>query len=98
MFVFTSVGSADRSTGSPHFDSTYEVEKHIAAIGARATILAPVYFMENLWFGRDQVAKGVYAVPLPSNRKLGADTERETVSILSATDANRTRPPRTGNP
>src|SRR6201988_5202024 len=27
--VFTSVGSADRHTGVPHFDSKYEVEKHI---------------------------------------------------------------------
>src|ERR1700682_4847159 len=28
--VFTSVGSANRQTGVPHFDSKYEVEKHIA--------------------------------------------------------------------
>src|SRR6266404_1995559 len=41
--VFTSVGSANRQTGVPHFDSKYEVEKHIATIGVRATVLAPVY-------------------------------------------------------
>src|SRR5438132_9667068 len=35
--VFTSVGSANRQTGIPHFDSKYEVEKHIAKIGVRAT-------------------------------------------------------------
>src|SRR5476649_2804814 len=46
--VFTSVNSANRQTGIPHFDSKYEVEKHIAKVGIRATILAPVYFMENL--------------------------------------------------
>src|SRR5580658_7017518 len=46
--VFTSVGSADRQTGIGHFDSKYDVEKHIAKIGARATILAPVFFMENI--------------------------------------------------
>jgi uncharacterized protein YbjT (DUF2867 family) len=68
--VFTSVGSANRQTGVPHFDSKYEVEKHIARIGARATVLAPVYFMENLYFGKDQLAKGVYATPLPSTRRL----------------------------
>ncbi len=39
--VFTSVGSANRHTGIPHFDSKYEVEKHIAKTGVRATILAP---------------------------------------------------------
>jgi uncharacterized protein YbjT (DUF2867 family) len=68
--VFTSVGSANRQTGVPHFDSKYEVEKHIAQIGVRATVLAPVYFMENLYFGREQLAKGIYATPLPPTRKL----------------------------
>jgi uncharacterized protein YbjT (DUF2867 family) len=40
--IFTSVGSANQQTGIPHFDSKYEVEKHIAKVGVRATILAPV--------------------------------------------------------
>jgi uncharacterized protein YbjT (DUF2867 family) len=68
--VFTSVGSANRQTGIPHFDSKYEVEKHIADIGVRATILAPVYFMENLHYGKEQLAKGIYAAPLPPTRRL----------------------------
>jgi uncharacterized protein YbjT (DUF2867 family) len=54
----------------PHFDSKYEVEKHITRIGVRATILAPVYFMENLYFGKAQFAKGIYAAPLPPTRQL----------------------------
>ena len=68
--VFNSVDSANRQTGVPHFDSKYEVEKHIAKIGVRATVLAPVYFMENLYFGKDQLAKGIYATPLPPTRRL----------------------------
>jgi uncharacterized protein YbjT (DUF2867 family) len=48
--LFTSVGSANRQTGIPRFDSKYEVEKHIAKVGVRATILAPVAFMENPLF------------------------------------------------
>jgi uncharacterized protein YbjT (DUF2867 family) len=68
--VFTSVGSANRQTGVPHFDSKYEVEKHIAEIGVRATVLGPVYFMENLYFGKEQLANGIYATPLPPTRKL----------------------------
>jgi uncharacterized protein YbjT (DUF2867 family) len=68
--VYTSVGSADRQTGIPHFDSKYEVEKHIAKIGARATILAPVYFMENVYFAKEQLAQGIYATPLPPTRSL----------------------------
>ncbi len=68
--VFTSVGSANRQTGVPHFDSKYEVEKHIAKVGVRATILAPVYFMENLYFGKGQLAQGIYATALPPTRTL----------------------------
>jgi uncharacterized protein YbjT (DUF2867 family) len=68
--VFTSVGSANRQTGIPHFDSKYEVEEHIAKIGVRATVLAPVYFMENLHFGKVQLAKGICATPLPPTRQL----------------------------
>jgi uncharacterized protein YbjT (DUF2867 family) len=63
--VFTSVNSANRQTGIPHFDSKYEVERHIAKVGVRATILAPAFFMENLYFGKDQLARGVYAIALP---------------------------------
>ena len=89
--VFTSVGSANRQTGVPHFDSKYEVEKHIAKVGVRATILAPVYFMENLYFGKEQLAKGVYAATLPPTRALAqiavADIGAVAVRVLE--DAGR---------
>jgi uncharacterized protein YbjT (DUF2867 family) len=84
--VFTSVNSANRETGVPHFDSKYEVEKHIAKIGARATILAPAFFMDNLYFGKEQLAKGIYAVALPEARKLAqiavADIGAVAVRVL----------------
>jgi len=89
--VFTSVGSANRQTGIPHFDSKYEVEKHIAKIGVRATILAPVAFMENLYFIREQLAKGIYASALPATRSLAqvavADIGAVAVRVLE--DAGR---------
>ena len=68
--VFTSVGSANQQTGVPHFDSKYEIEKHITKVGVRATILAPVAFMENLYFIKEQLAKGIYASALPPTRAL----------------------------
>jgi uncharacterized protein YbjT (DUF2867 family) len=68
--VFGSVGSANRQTGVPHFDSKCEVEKHIAKVGVRATILAPVSFMENLYFIKEQLAKGIYASALSPTRAL----------------------------
>src|SRR5712672_4115696 len=89
--VFNSVGSANRQTGVPHFDSKYEVEKHIAKIGAPATILAPAYFMENLTFGKEQLAKGTYAAALPPTRPLAqiavADIGAVAVRVLE--DAGR---------
>jgi uncharacterized protein YbjT (DUF2867 family) len=89
--VFTSVGSANRQTGVPHFDSKYEVEKHITKIGVRATILGPVFFMENLYFGKEQLAKGIYAAALPATRALAqiavADIGAVAVRVLE--DASR---------
>src|SRR5438132_14229859 len=84
--VFTSVGNANRQTGIPHFDSKYEVEKHIAKIGVRATILAPVSFMENLFSVKEQLAKGIYAAALPPTRALAqvavADIGAVAVRVL----------------
>ncbi len=80
--VFTSVGSANRETGIPHFDSKYEVEQHIAKVGVRATILAPVSFMENLYFAKEQLAKGIYAAAMPSG-----GTDAETRQGIAAADA-----------
>ena len=46
-FVYSSVGGAERESGIPHFESKWQVEKHIRALGLPATILRPVFFMEN---------------------------------------------------
>jgi uncharacterized protein YbjT (DUF2867 family) len=47
-FIYSSVASADRATLIPHFDSKYEIEKHLTASGVPSTIVAPVFFMENV--------------------------------------------------
>ena len=89
--VFTSVGSANRQTGIPHFDSKYEVEKHIAKVGVRATILAPVAFMENLHFVKEQLVKGIYASALPPTRALAqvAVPDIGAVAVRVLEDAGR---------
>ena len=47
--VYTSVQSANRNTGIPHFENKARVEARIRAIGFPSyTILRPVFFMENL--------------------------------------------------
>jgi uncharacterized protein YbjT (DUF2867 family) len=70
--VYTSVGSAHKKTGIPHFDSKYKVEQHIHALGIPHTIIRPVYFMENAfapWF-LSGLQNGTVAVALPAKRKL----------------------------
>jgi uncharacterized protein YbjT (DUF2867 family) len=48
-FVYTSVGSAERETGVPHFDNKWRVESEVRALGFPShVILRPVFFMENL--------------------------------------------------
>ncbi len=71
-FVFSSVGSADQATGIPHFDSKFEVEKHIRDSGVPFTIIAPVFFMENLLlpWGLPDLRQGKLAMELPAGRPL----------------------------
>jgi uncharacterized protein YbjT (DUF2867 family) len=53
-FVYTSVGSAHRKTGIPHFDNKFRVEQTVRSLDFPShVILRPVFFMENLvspWF------------------------------------------------
>src|SRR5438552_18800472 len=56
-FVYSSVGGAERNSGIAHWESKWEVEKHIRKLGLSATILRPVAFMENYYV--DQVAIGI---------------------------------------
>jgi uncharacterized protein YbjT (DUF2867 family) len=71
-FVFSSVGSADKGTGIPHFDSKYEVEKKIAQSGVDYTIVAPVFFMDNLVspFMLPMLKEGKVVQAMPGDREL----------------------------
>jgi len=59
-YVYTSVGSAHRKTGIPHFDNKWRIEETIRGLGFPShVILRPVFFMDNFvspWFkaGIDQ--------------------------------------------
>src|SRR6266704_2388613 len=48
-YVYTSVGSADKKTGVPHFDSKSRIEETVRGLRFPShVILRPVFFMENL--------------------------------------------------
>jgi uncharacterized protein YbjT (DUF2867 family) len=70
--VYTSACNADRHTGIPSFESKLRVEQHLRASGVPFTIVAPVYFMENLRtpFSLARLRQGEYARWMPNERKL----------------------------
>jgi uncharacterized protein YbjT (DUF2867 family) len=70
--VYSSVASADRRTGVPHFDSKYAVEQHLAALGVPWTVLGPVQFLDGVAGGwtRGLVAAGKFVLPLDGARPL----------------------------
>jgi uncharacterized protein YbjT (DUF2867 family) len=65
-FVYTSVVSADRKTGLPHFESKWQIEQHVAKCGLPSyTILRPAFFMENWYnFVREPILNGTLPLPL----------------------------------
>jgi len=56
-FVYSSVGGAERNSGIDHWESKWEIEKHIRKLGLPATMLRPAAFMENYYI--DQVEIGI---------------------------------------
>lgn len=69
-FVYSSVGSAERKTGIPHFDNKWRVEETVRGQEFPShVILRPVFFMENLpspWF----LNEGKIAAALKPETKL----------------------------
>jgi|ERR1043166_299098 uncharacterized protein YbjT (DUF2867 family) len=48
-YVYSSVGSAHRRTGVPHFDNKWRIEETVRGLGFPShVVLRPVFFMENL--------------------------------------------------
>lgn len=70
--VYTSVASADRETGIPHFESKFAVEQHLLDSGVPNTVIRPVFFAENYLSGPllDGLRKGVLTLALPPDRSL----------------------------
>lgn len=70
--VFSSVAGTAQPTGVPHFDSKRAIEEHARGLGLRMTVVAPVFFMENIlspWV-LPQIQNGCLALPLPPERRL----------------------------
>jgi uncharacterized protein YbjT (DUF2867 family) len=69
QFVYTSVGSAHKNTGIPHFENKFRVEQTVKALGFPSyTILRPVFFMENLVSPRSLNGDKLVGTLKPSTR------------------------------
>jgi uncharacterized protein YbjT (DUF2867 family) len=86
--VYTSVSDADRKTGIPHFESKVPAEEAVKASGAAWSIVAPVFFMENItgpWW-LPALQSGTWSMPLPVDRKLqmiaAADLAKFTALVI----------------
>ncbi|MEH2068360.1 MAG: NmrA/HSCARG family protein [Nostoc sp.] len=76
-FVYSSVGSAERKTGIPHFDSKFQVEEYIRASGLPYTIMRPVFFFYNYNGMRPMIEKGTLSLPLAPETKLQQLSEED---------------------
>jgi len=69
-FVYSSVGGAERNTGIPHWESKWEVEKHIRGLGLPATVIRPAAFMETYYIDQVEIGilKGKLADPIRGDK------------------------------
>lgn len=87
-FVYSSVASADRNTGLPHFESKWIIEQHIHELGLPFTVLRPVFFMENWEHVREHVLNGVLPQPLSPDRTLQQIAVDDIGAIAAAAFCN----------
>jgi uncharacterized protein YbjT (DUF2867 family) len=90
--AYSSVGSADRGTGIPHFESKWQVERHLAESGVPFTVLGPASFFENAvspW-QVPGLQQGVLAVAVPPDRPVQqiaiSDIAAFAVHVLERSD------------
>jgi uncharacterized protein YbjT (DUF2867 family) len=76
-FVYSSVGGAERKTGIPHFDSKFQIEEFVRAIGLPYTIMRPVFFFFNYNMMRPMIENGTLPQPLSPNTKLQQLSEED---------------------
>ncbi|MBE1549841.1 uncharacterized protein YbjT (DUF2867 family) [Mycobacterium sp. OAS707] len=84
--VFSSVGGADRNSGVPHFESKRRIEEYVQARGLSATIVRPVFFMDNFASTAPTVEGNelVLRLPVPDGIKVQMVATRD-IGVVAAT-------------
>jgi uncharacterized protein YbjT (DUF2867 family) len=81
--VYSSVGSAHRDTGIPHFESKWGVEEHVRASGVPYTVLRSVFFMQNWEFMREPILGGTLPQPLDPDKPFQM-IDAEDIGVFAA--------------
>ena len=90
--VYTSVVSADRKTGLPHFESKWQIEQHIHQRGVPYTILRPAFFMQNWYsFMREPILNGTLPLPLSPQTTLQQISVEDIGAIAAMAFQNPTK-------
>jgi uncharacterized protein YbjT (DUF2867 family) len=55
-FVYSSVGGVERQSRVGHWETKWEIEKHIRRLGLPATMLRPAAFMDNYYIDKVEIA------------------------------------------
>jgi putative NADH-flavin reductase len=101
--VYSSGAGADQRTGVPVFEGKRQVEEYLNALRLPATILAPVYLMENLFnpWNVPALAAGVFPSPVPARRAIqqvpivdvaASPYTRWSIATISCASASSSRP------
>jgi uncharacterized protein YbjT (DUF2867 family) len=71
-YVYSSVASAHRSTGIPHFDNKWRVEERVRELRfPSSAVIRPVFFMENfLVTFKSDIDKGILSLGIRPETKL----------------------------
>ena len=80
--VYASAAGARQARGVPMLDSKRRVEEHLATLPVPHTVIAPVYFLDNLAYPLNMAVlqAGQWPIPLPPDR---------TVQLIPAVDVAR---------
>jgi uncharacterized protein YbjT (DUF2867 family) len=84
--VFSSVGGAERNSGVPHFESKRRIEEHLLGRDLSATIVRPVFFMDNFASMAPTVEGNelVLRLPVPDGIKLQTVAVRDIGVVAAA--------------
>jgi uncharacterized protein YbjT (DUF2867 family) len=88
-YLYSSVGSAHKKTGIPHFETKAAIEDHLKGLDLPLTIVRPAYFMENLvtWATQDSDEGLALMTPLASTTRLQMVAVDDIAAIVGVTFA-----------